>query len=151
MASLLKRLNLSVSHNYWDHIPSAVVESSDVKLLWDFNIYTDHVLAARRPDIIVIDNLHNVVQIVDVAVPSDCNVTMKEIEKIEKYKDLSVELSSLWKMKCEVVPIIVGGLGCVTARLGMYIQKLVIDQFCTLELLQRTAVLGSSYILRRYL
>ena len=90
-------------------------------------------------------------QIVDVAVPSDCNVTMKEIEKIEKYKDLSVELSSLWKMKCEVVPIIVGGLGCVTARLEMYIQKLVIDQFCTLELLQRTAVLGSSYILRRYL
>ena len=149
--SPLKRFNLSVSRNYWDHIPSAVVESSDVKLLWDFNIYTDHVLAARRPDIVVIDHLHNVVQIVDVAVPSDCNVTMKEIDKIEKYKDLSVELSSLWKMKCEVVPIIVGGLGCVTARLEMYIQKLVIDQFCTLELLQRTAVLGSSYILRRYL
>ena len=39
----------------------------------------------------------------------------------------------------------------MTARLEMYIQKLVIDQFCTLELLQRTAVLGSSYILRRYL
>ena len=67
-------------------IPSAVVESSDVKLLWDFNIYTDRVLAARHPDIVVIDYLHNVVQIVDVAVPSDCNVTLKEIEKIEKYK-----------------------------------------------------------------
>ena len=39
----------------------------------------------------------------------------------------------------------------MTARLEMYIQKLVIDQFCTLELLQRTAVLGSSYILCRYL
>ena len=82
--SLLKRFNLSVSHNYWDHIPSAVVESSDVKLLWDFNIYTDHVLAARHPDIVVIDKLQNVVQIVDVAVPSDFNVTMKETEKIEK-------------------------------------------------------------------
>ena len=32
-------------------------------------------------------------QIVDVAVPSDCNVSMKETEKIKKYKDLSVELS----------------------------------------------------------
>ena len=147
----MKRFNLSVSCNYWDHIPSAVVESSDVKLLWDFNIYTDHILAARHPDIVVIDKLQNVVQIVDVAVPSDCNVTMKEIEKIEKYKDLSVELSSLWKMKCEVIPIVVGGLGCVTTRLEMYLQKLVINQFCTLELLQQTAVLGSSYILRRYL
>ena len=93
------------------------------------NIYTYHVLAARRPDIVVIDKLQNVVQIVDVAVPPDCNVTMKETEKIEKYKDLSVELSSLWKMKCEVIPIVVGGLGCVTARLEMYLQKLVIISF----------------------
>ena len=54
-------------------------------------------------------------------------------------------------MKCEIIPIVVGGLGCVTARLEMYLQKLVINQFCTLELLQRTAVLGSSYILRKYL
>ena len=72
--------------------------------MWDFNIYTDHVLVARCPDIVVIDKLHNLVQIVDVAVPSDYNVTMKETENIEKYKDLSVELSSLWKIKCEVVP-----------------------------------------------
>ena len=82
----MKRFNLSVSCNYWDHIPSAVVDSSDVKLLWNFNIYTDLILAARRPDINVIDKLRNAVQIVDVAVPSDCNVTMKEIEKIEQYQ-----------------------------------------------------------------
>ena len=87
-------------------------------------------------------------QIVVVAVPSDCNVTIKETEK---YKDLLVELSSLWKMKCEVIPIIAGGLGCVSTRLDLYLQKLVISQFCTLELLQQTAVLGSSYILHRYL
>ena len=85
------------------------------------------------------------------AVPSDYNVTSKETEKIEKYKDLSIEISSLWKMKCEVIPIVVGGLGCVTAKLEIYLQKLVISQFCNLELLQRTAILGSSYILRRYL
>ena len=42
--SLLKCFRLSVSCNYWDHIPTAVLESSDVKLLWDFNIYTDHIL-----------------------------------------------------------------------------------------------------------
>ena len=34
----------------------------------------------------------------DVAVPSDCNVSAKEIEKIEKYKDLSIELTSLWNI-----------------------------------------------------
>ena len=54
-------------------------------------------------------------------------------------------------MKCEIIPIVVGGLGCVSARLEEYLQKLVICQFCTLEVLQRTAVLGSCYILCRYL
>ena len=112
------------------------MKSSEVKVLWDFNIYTDHVLAARRPDIVVMDKHQKAVQIVDIAVPSDCNVTIKESEKIEKYKDLSVELSSLWKMKCEIIPIAVGGLGCVSTRLEVYLQKLVINRFCTLEVLQ---------------
>ena len=43
----------------------------------------------------MIDKLWNVVQIADVAVPSDFNVTMKETEKIEKYEDLSAKPSSL--------------------------------------------------------
>ena len=57
--------------------------------------------------------------IVNVAVRSDCNVTMKENRKTEKYKDLLIELSSLWKMKCEVIPIVIGGLGYVTAMLDV--------------------------------
>ena len=83
--------------------------------------------------------------------PSDCHVAQKEKEKIEKYRDLSIEFSSLWRMKCEVMPLVVGGLGCVTTMLEVYLQKLAIIQFCGLELLQRTAVLGSSFILCRYL
>jgi len=149
--SILKRFNSVVSHNYWDHVPAAVVENNDMKVLWDFNIYTDHLLAARCPDIVVIDKQQKTVQIVDVSVPSDCHVAQKEKEKIEKYRDLSIELSSLWRMKCEVIPLVVGGLGCVTTMLECYLQKLAIIQFCSLELLQRTAVLGSSFILRRYL
>ena len=55
---LLKCFHQSVSRTYWDHIPTAVVENSDVKILWDFNIYTDHFLAARHPDIVVIDKIY---------------------------------------------------------------------------------------------
>ena len=56
------------------------------------HIYIDHILAAQCPDIVVIDEHQKVVLIVDVTVLSDRNVTMKETEK---YKDLSIELSSL--------------------------------------------------------
>ena len=80
--SLLKSYNLSVSRNYWDTTP-AVVESPDVKVLWDFTIFTDHHLAARRPDIVVINKQTKTAQIIDVAVPADKNVSMKEKEKID--------------------------------------------------------------------
>ena len=76
--------------------------------MWDFSVFTDHALAAQGPDIAVIDKCQKVVWIVDVAIPSDCNITMKETEKIEKHRDLSFKLLLLWKMKCEVIPIISG-------------------------------------------
>ena len=44
--NLLKHFNKHVSCEYWKYVPSAVVDSSEVKVLWNFNIYTDHVLSA---------------------------------------------------------------------------------------------------------
>ena len=38
----------------------------------------------------VIDKSQKLVQITDVAVPMDSNVSAKEIKKIDKYKDLSL-------------------------------------------------------------
>ena len=35
------------------------------------------------------------VQIIDVAVSADCNVTNKEAEEVDKYRDFSTELVSL--------------------------------------------------------
>ena len=119
--------------------------------MWDFNIYTDNYLSARRPDIVVIDKSQKLVQIIDVAVPMDSNASAKEVEKIDKYKDLSLELTSLWKMKCTVIPLVIGSLGCITSMLETYLQKFMILEFCNVELLQQTAVLGSSYIFCTYL
>jgi len=52
-----------------------------------------------------------------VSVPADSNVSSKEAEKVEMYRDLAVELTSLWKMACNVVPIVVRCLGCVIQML----------------------------------
>ena len=38
------------------HNPAAVLENGTHKLLWDFDIQTDHLISARRPDLIVINN-----------------------------------------------------------------------------------------------
>ena len=37
------------------HNPAPVLENDSHKLLWDFNIHTDHLIPARRPDLIIIN------------------------------------------------------------------------------------------------
>ena len=49
-------------------------------------------------------------QIIDVAVPGDARVELKEKEKIDKYQDLAKEWRKLWKVKTRVVPLVVGAL-----------------------------------------
>ena len=45
------------------HNPAFVQENDTHKLLWDFGIQTDHLILARRPDLIIInkkkENLKN--------------------------------------------------------------------------------------------
>ena len=40
------------------HNPAPVLENDTHKLLWDFEIHTDHLTSARRPDFIII-NIQN--------------------------------------------------------------------------------------------
>ena len=36
--------------------PEPVQEKDTHKLLWDFDVQTDHLISARRPDLIIINN-----------------------------------------------------------------------------------------------
>ena len=37
------------------HNQAAVLENDTQKILWDFDMQTDHLISARRPDLIVIN------------------------------------------------------------------------------------------------
>ena len=37
------------------HNPAPVLENDTHKLPWDFDIHTDHLISARRPDLIIIN------------------------------------------------------------------------------------------------
>ena len=63
-------------------------------LLCDFDIQTDHLISARRLDLIVINNNNKkkrTCKIVDFAVPADHRIKLKESEKKDKYLDLAME------------------------------------------------------------
>ena len=37
------------------HHPASILENDTHKLLWDFDIQPDHLISARRPDLIIIN------------------------------------------------------------------------------------------------
>ena len=71
----------------------------------------------------------------------------KEQEKIDKCQDLRIELGKLWKLKTEVVPVVVGSLGTISHNLKFYLKK--IDIPIVTSCFQKTAILGTVFILRR--
>ena len=52
---LCKKFKYNHANKWYMHNPSTVLENDTHKLLWDFNIQTDHLISARRPDIIIIN------------------------------------------------------------------------------------------------
>ena len=77
------------------HKPESILENETHKILWDFDVQTDHQIPARRPDLVLIDKKRNTCHLMDFAVPADHRIKMKESEKINKYFDLARELKKL--------------------------------------------------------
>ena len=53
---MCKKFKFDHSKKWYMHIPAPVLEKDTHKLQWDFDIHTDHLISARRPDLIIINN-----------------------------------------------------------------------------------------------
>ena len=60
--------------------PIPVLENDTHKLLWDFDIQTDHLISAGRPVLIII-NKRKICKIIDFALPADYRIKLRECEK----------------------------------------------------------------------
>ena len=133
---------------YMQNAPS-VLENITHKPQWDFNIQTDHLIPARRPDLIIINKKKRICKIVDSAVPADHRINLKECEKKDSYLDLARELKKLWNMKVTIVPIMTGAFGTITKRLLKGMEDLEVGR--RVETIQMTALIRTARILRRVL
>ena len=131
------------------HNPAPVLENDSHKLLWDFNIQTDHLIPARTPDLIIINKKKRTCKIVDFAVPADHRIKQKECEKKDKYLDLARELKKLWNMQVTIIPIVIGAFGTVTKGSLKGLEDLEVGG--RVETIQTTALLRTAKILRRFL
>jgi len=84
-----------------------------------------------------------------VVIPADRNVVQKEAEKKLKYKSLCVEIQRMWNLKCTIIPVIIVATGIVTRSLRKNLEP--IPGKHSIDSLQKTAILGTSHIIRKVL
>lgn len=66
---------------WYEYQPDRVLETDKIKVLWGFNIPSNHVKEARRPAIVVVEKDKSLCKIIDVAkLAGDCRVALKERE-----------------------------------------------------------------------
>jgi hypothetical protein len=73
----------------------------------------------------------------------------KEVENKLKYKGLVIELQRMWSLKCTIIPVIIGATGIATKSLRKNLEA--IPGKHSIDSLQKTAILGSSHIIRKVL
>ena len=142
-------LGIKTSDKWYEHQPDTVINTDTHTVIWDMAVHTDRHIGANRPDIIIKDKVNSTCKLIDMTVPCDRNVSIKEMEKKSKYKDLEFEIQRMWKMKTEVIPIVIGALG--TIRKGMEDNIRSVSGNMNIQTVQKTCLLRTARILRKVL
>ena len=147
--ALCNKYQIPCVDKWYEHIPPAVSENENVKILWNPFIQTDRTVQHNHPDIVVFCKEKRHCQIVDVAIPGDRNIVKKQAEKLTNYADLKIEISKMWDCSTVVIPIVIGALGSIPQKLEKYLEELDIKS--DLPTYQKSALLGTANILRKVL
>ena len=145
---LARKCNFEAGGKCYEHEPESVLENEDYKILRDFSIQTDHVIEARRPDLVVVDKERSC-KIMDFAVPGDSRIEEKEKDRIEKYQDMGMVLQKIWNVKVKITSLVVCSLGAIPKQFGNRLKK--ISNTVGTAQVQKTVLLGTARILRKVL
>ena len=149
--SICKDHDIEMTDKWYQHQPETVMHNKDnnITIMCGMQVNTDSTTTASRPDIIVKDSVNSTCKLIDMTVPSDRNITLKEIEKKSTYKDLELEIQRMCHMKTVVIPVVVRALGTVKTGMVENIKK--VSETATVTEIQKICILGSARILRKVL
>jgi hypothetical protein len=86
--------------------------------------------------------------LINVAISGERNVIKKEAEKILKYKDFTIEIQRMWNVKTKMILVITGATGTISKSLKNYVSNIPGNH--EVKELQKTAILGTAHIIRKY-
>ena len=147
---LCGKCGLEKDNSWHEQKPEGVLESENFKILWGFTVQCEREIEARRPAIVFIDKKEREVVIIDVPIPGDDRVKHKEFVKLQKYQLLKDEIAKVWRMrKVIVVPVVIDALGAVSVNFKECMKRIGVNVW--LEVIQKTALLGTARILKKVL
>ncbi|KAL1446054.1 hypothetical protein WDU94_005517 [Cyamophila willieti] len=117
--------NLAIEHKlikhttpFYKYSPEQVIENDNAILYWDQPIQTDRSITCNRPDLILVNKRTQSAIIIDIAVPLTHNIIKTENEKLNKYQELKIEITRIWKLKSVIiVPIVMSTEGLVSKKI----------------------------------
>ena len=137
----------------------SVLENKMDSILWDLDLQTDHLISARRADLVLINKkkkkkkkkkqTNGFAVLWILLFRRTMEWKLKKGEKTDKYLDLARRTEKLLNMKVKVILIVVGALETVPKNLEKRQEQLEING--KIETIQTKALLWWARILRRVL
>ena len=148
---ICRKHGIKCTEKWFDHVPEKVSSTTDgsTEVLWDLKIDTRKEVKHNRPDVVVKEHKKKKWTFVDVTIPMDHRVAVKESEKIEKYLDLATEVRRDHTVKVDIIPVVIGALGTIPKKLKDFLKKLEIPDITAGA--QISVLIGTSKILRNVL
>jgi hypothetical protein len=76
-------------------------------------------------------------------------VIKREVERILKYKDMTIEIQHMWNVKAKMIPAVKGATGTISKSLKQYLSN--IPGKHVIKEVQKTVILGTAPKLREVL
>ena len=106
-----------------------------------------HVDTLRNPNLNNKYNNARLALVTAIRIPSDNNTSTKVSEKRSKYKDLEIEITRMWQMKTEIIPVVIGALGMIKKGSEKVVRE-ILGKINPWEI-QKTILLGKVLCTRR--
>ena len=81
--------------------------------------------------------------------PQGSNLSRKEFQKLTHYKDLEIEVTKMWKLKTNIVAVVVGTLGMIEIGTEQHVNK--IPGNINMAERQKITFMGTAHILQKTL
>ena len=91
---LCKRLRFDQTEKWYICKPESAQENETHKIIWNFEIQTDHPNSVGRPDLVLINKKKITDHLMDFVISAYYIVKIKENGNIDKYSDLGRELKT---------------------------------------------------------